>query len=84
MWPEEWTAIFLDETGEQCCYRLLAKFRILVTSPDDLTTEHPDMVAVPGECLMGKFLAQKFIEKGFEYFDNALANRYIVCSHLPG
>lgn len=76
--------MFLYESKDQRLYRLFAKVRLIVTPPDDLATEQPDMVAVPGQRLVGKLLAQKIQQKGFECFDNALANDDIVCFDLPG
>lgn len=38
---------------------------IVVTTPDDLAAEHPEMIAVSTQSLIGKLAAQQFMQKGF-------------------
>jgi hypothetical protein len=55
-----------------------------VPPPDDFAPEHPDMVAVPAQGLVGKWLAQQFMQKGFEEFDDVLPDDDIAVFDSPG
>lgn len=54
-----------------------------MASPDDLTTEHPEMVAVFAQGLVGQSLARQFMQKGLEEFDYALPDDDIAVEGLP-
>lgn len=56
-YPSLWAAIESIAPKIGCVPQTLHEFRIIVTAPDDLATEHPDMVAVSGQSLVGKLLA---------------------------
>lgn len=53
-------------------------------SPDDFTAQQPEMVAVSAQSLIGKLLAQQFMQKGFEEFDNVLPDDDIAVFDPPG
>jgi len=47
---------------------------IVVATADDLATEHPDVVAVAGERLVGESVLQQIDQEGLDEFDDALVD----------
>jgi len=56
---------------------------IVMPPPDDFAAEQPDMVAVPGQCLVGQPLAQQINQKGFDEFDDVLSDEDIAIPAPP-
>jgi hypothetical protein len=59
------------------------KFGILVTTSDDLTAEHLEMVAVALQGFSGKSVLQQAHDEGLQGFEQALSNGDILGLGLP-
>jgi hypothetical protein len=49
--PDERSAIFLDEFVQKGCRREGKENGIFVAAPDHFAAEHPNVIAVPKQCL---------------------------------
>ena len=64
--------------------RSLGEVGIVVATADRLATEHPDVVAVAGESLMGESVLQQIDQEGFDALDDVLADGDIAWLICPG
>lgn len=50
-WPDEGAAVFLNEFVEESCHRDGKEIGILVAAPNHFAAEHPNVIAVPKQCV---------------------------------
>lgn len=75
--PDERTAFVVDESQQDLRRGLAAQVRFVVTAPDDLAAEHPEVIAMTTQRRGGQTLPEQMEQKGSEALDDALAQRDI-------
>ena len=82
-WPDEGSAVFLDEFVQEGCYREGKEIGIFMAASDHFAAEHPNVIAVPKQCLVCVSQGQKMLKERREYCHDCPSSRNILVVDSP-
>ncbi len=82
-WPDERAAVFVNELVQEGCHREGKKIGIFMASSDHFAAQHPDVIAVPKQCIACVSQGCEMLKKGRQYGYDCLSSRNIFVIDSP-
>ena len=79
----QWATVFMDLVEDERAGIHRRRIRVVVTDFNEMTAEHPDVIAVPKQCLACVSQGQKMFKERREYGNDFPSSRNILVVDSP-